>query len=102
MAWIYRPNHPKANENGLVERSQVYEYLENSAPHVISDIIDPIKHMGTGRIIDSKSKFRQDTRASGCVELGNETIKPRPHVKLDSGQRREAIRKSIYELRNKR
>jgi hypothetical protein len=102
MAWIYRPNHPKANANGMVERSQVYQYRENSAPHVISDTMEPVKHMGTGRVMDSKSKFRAETRASGCVEIGNEAIKPRQQIKLDGGQRRDAIRKAIYYLKNRR
>jgi len=102
MPWIYRPNHPKANENGLVERSEVFEGGKNSAPYVISDTMEPTKHMASGRILDSKAKFRAETRATGCVEIGNEAIKPRQQIKLDGGQRREAIRKTIHDLRNKR
>lgn len=73
---------------------------KSSAPFVISDTMEPTKHMGTGRIIDSKAKFRADTKASGCIEIGNEAIKPRIPVKLDGGKRREDIRKAIYDLRN--
>lgn len=73
-----------------------------STVYIISDTMIPLKHMGTGQVIDSKAKYRQATRASGCIELGNEPIKPRVPVKLDSGQRREAIRKTIYDLRNGR
>jgi hypothetical protein len=76
--------------------------IKSDAPYVISDTMAPIKHMGTGQYLDSKSRFRQATRASGCVEIGNETVKPRQPIKLDSGKRREAIRKTIYELRNGR
>lgn len=72
------------------------------APNVISDNMDPTKHMGTGEILDSKAKFRRATKASGCVEIGNEPIKPRAPIKLSSEQRREAIRKAIYDLRNQR
>lgn len=75
---------------------------KSSAPYVISDSMAPTKHMGTGEILDSKAKFRAATRASGCVEIGNETIKNRPPVKLDSGKRRDDIRKAIYDLRNGR
>lgn len=74
---------------------------KSSAPYVISDTMAPTKHMGTGEVLDSKAKFRSATRASGCVEIGNETIKPRATEKLDGGQRREAIRKAIYDLRNR-
>ena len=69
---------------------------------VISDAMPALKHMGTGEVLDSKAKFRDATKASGCVELGNEPIKSRPRIKLDRGQRREHIRKAIYDLRNGR
>lgn len=99
-AWIYRPNHPQANENGMIPRDlDVYE-AKSAAPYVISDTMIPSRHHGTGQVIDSKAKFRQATRASGCVEIGNETIKPRVPEKLNSGQRRDDIRKAIYHLKN--
>lgn len=72
----------------------------SSAPNIISDTMDPLKHMGTGEVLDSKAKYRQATKASGCVEIGNESIKPRVPIKLDSGKRREDIQKTIYHLRN--
>lgn len=102
MSWVYRPNHPKANENGMVERSELGFSPKNSAPYVISDTMEPTKHMASGRVLDSKAKFRSETKAAGCVELGNEPIKARAPIKLDGGQRREAIRKAIYDLKNRR
>lgn len=77
-------------------------HFKSSAPFVISDTMDPTKHMGTGEVLDSKAKFRQATKASGCIEIGTEAIKPRTPIQLDRGQRREAIRKTIYEMRNGR
>lgn len=82
--------------------SKCFRQSKSNAPYVISDTMIPTKHMGTGQVLDSKAKFRAATRASGCIEIGNETIKPRIPEKLDSGKRREAIRKSIYDLRNGR
>jgi len=70
------------------------------APFVISDNMAPAKHMATGQVIDSKAKFRQATKAAGCIELGNEPIKSRAPIPLDRSARREAIKKSIYHLRN--
>lgn len=72
-----------------------------NAPNVISDNMEPTKHHGTGRVIDSKRAFSKETKAIGCVELGNEPIKPRQPILLDRGARREAIRKTIYDLRNR-
>lgn len=101
MRYLYRPKHPQADELGFIP-ADLLEQDISAAPYVISDTMNPTKHMGTGRMIDSKSKFRADTRASGCVEIGNESIKPRQHIPLDRGQRREAIKRTIYELRNGR
>jgi hypothetical protein len=71
---------------------------------VISDIMPETKHMADGQVYTSKAKFREATRAAGCIEVGNETatlLKPRAPVTLDRGQRRDAIKKAIYELRNR-
>jgi hypothetical protein len=45
-------------------------------PYVISDHMEPTKHHATGKVHDSKSQFRRDTKAAGCVEIGNEPIRP--------------------------
>ena len=82
--------------------AKCFRLTKSAAPYVISDTMSPTKHMATGQIFDSKAKFRATTRATGCVEIGSESIKPRAPIKLDGGKRREAIRKSIYELRNGR
>jgi hypothetical protein len=99
--WIYRPNHPQANENGMVPKHLV-GYEPSNAPYVISDNMAPMKHMATGEVMDSKARFRQATRAAGCVEIGNEPIINRAPEKLDGGKRRDDIRKAIYDLRNGR
>lgn len=101
MKFIYRPKHPEADEFGMIDASLVY-YDVGAAPAVISDTMAPIKHMGTGRVLDSKSTFRQDTKTSGCIEIGNEAPKSRVPIQLDRRDRREAIKRSIYELRNGR
>ena len=99
MRYLSRPNHPKADSLGMVEASEV-DFEVKSVVSVISDSMEPARHMGTGRIIDSKSRFRADTKASNCVELGNEPIRPRTPIKLDKRQRVEDIKRSIYQLRN--
>lgn len=80
----------------LVEKSRT----SSEAPYVISDTMDPLRHMGTGKMIDSKSRFRADTKASGCIETGDQPLRPRKPIILDKGQRREAIARAIYDLRN--
>lgn len=75
-------------------------HFKSSAPYIISDTMEPTKHHGTGRMIGSKREFSKETRRAGMVELGNEQIRPRKPAQLDRGQRREAIRRSIWELCN--
>ena len=76
------------------------KYQGAAAPFVISDTMDPLKHHATGAIIDSKSKFRANTKASGCVELGNEPVRSRKPIRLDNRQRRDDIKRAVYNLRN--
>ena len=75
------------------------------AHHVISDEMPPTRHMADGSIQTSKRKFREITKAHGCVEVGDETstlLKPRQQVRLDPRERREAIRAAIHQLQNER
>jgi hypothetical protein len=71
------------------------------APYVIRDEMDATRHMGDGKHYTSKKKFREATRAAGCVEIGNEVQKPRPQVKLDQRKRVDDIRQAIYQLKNR-
>jgi hypothetical protein len=74
------------------------------ASFVISDEMPETRHMADGKYYTSKAKFREATRAAGCVEVGNETstlLKPRKPIELDRNQRREHIRQVINDLRNR-
>jgi hypothetical protein len=56
-----------------------YEEKAKAEVHnIITDEMDPLWHPATGEMIDSKSKFRERTKASGCVEIGDQmhTLKP--------------------------
>lgn len=102
--YVYRPEHPLANENGLVSADLAWEKVSlGSSAHVIRDEMEPTKHMATGEYFTSKAKFRQRTRDMGCVEVGNDaslTRERKPAV-LDRTKRREDIQRAIYELRNR-
>ncbi len=96
--------YPKVFRKGkLVSKSKSKaeaDWRGSAAPYVISDNMDGLKHHGTGKITDSKSQFRRMTKDAGCVEVGNETIKPRKPIPLDRRQRKEDIAKVIYQLKN--
>jgi hypothetical protein len=72
--WTYRPEHPEADEFGFVLKEKLYARPE-SRTYVISDDLGAmLEHHGysDGRKTDSKSKFREWTRAAGLVEKGND------------------------------
>lgn len=80
------------------------EGKHGNASFVISDEMAETRHMADGKTYTSKAKFRQATRAAGCVEIGTETttlLAPRKPVVLDSGKRRDAIRQVIYDLKQR-
>lgn len=74
-----------------------------SAPNVISDTMDATRHMCDGNYYTSKAKFREVTKLHGCIEVGNDPAisRPRKPIPLDRAKRREDIRRTIYELRNR-
>jgi|SRR5581483_151885 len=78
-------------------------FIADAAFHFIRDEMEPTLHMATGRMHTSKARFRADTRATGCVEVGNQKgYGKRQFVpKLDKRQRVEDIKRAIYELRNR-
>jgi hypothetical protein len=110
-SWIV---HPTTGE--LVPRDDYYleKYMETEHLHMTqgnrkvqiyynSDQMELTRHMASGKYFTSKKKFRDETRAYGCIEVGNETkhlTKPRKKIELNKKQRREDIKKSIYQLRN--
>lgn len=101
--YVYRPNHPDADELGMVDKQLTLPFYKDEATHVISDTMDLTRHMADGRYYDSKSEFRKATKATGNIEYGNEIpslLKPRQPIPLDRAQRREDIRRALYEVRN--
>lgn len=89
----------------MVDSSLVYDDVARSrlpCPMVISDIMEPTRHMATNAMMTSKRAFRAMTKASGCIEVGDEPLQPRKPVKMDRKKRRDDIKKSIYNLKNGR
>ncbi len=101
--FVYRPNHPDADENGMVDRGLVgYENIASAAPYVISDIMEPTRHMATGNYFTSKSEFRKETRRSGCVEVGNDSsIMPRPREIIPMPKAGADIKRAIEQLKSR-
>ena len=68
---------------------------------VISDVMDPAKHMGTGVLTDSKSHFRAMTKAIGAIEVGTDPAASRPLPKHEPSMTDivNDVRRSISENR---
>lgn len=107
----HTPGHPLADEKGWVElNDDYYKYLSEvdeekcSSPSIIRDNMDATKHMANGKMYDSKSEFRKATKASGCIEVGNDSSiinpKPRKFIEPNRRERREDIKRAIYQLKN--
>lgn len=116
--YLHKPGHPYADEHGMVEAQDYYthQYMTTEDKRAvignqvielqfISDTMEPTRHMVNGKFYTSKKKFRNETKAHGCIEVGNDYQKkassrlPKP---LDKRQRRDDIKRSIWELRNGR
>ncbi len=67
---------------------------------VIQDSMDPTWHPATGEMIDSKRKFRERTKAAGCVELDGINLNPGP--KPIQVERQDEIGRQIWEEMDRR
>jgi hypothetical protein len=102
--FVHRPDHPDANERGMVDKDLIHDECLGESAYVISDTMEPTKHMATGEYYTSKHKFREQTRRSGCIEVGNETnfmLKPRKKVDPNREERRHHISQAIKYLQSK-
>ncbi len=101
--WIYRPHHPQADEFGMIEPHMLGEVETKPGLYVISDTMDTLKHPGTGRMLDSKSEFRRDTRASGCLEAGTDpSIRhERPRATPTTADYVQDVKRAIEEVRSR-
>lgn len=70
-----------------------------TSPHYISDHMDTTWHPATGDMIDSKSRFREVTKAHGCIEVGNDVQMPKRPVRPESVA--PDVRRAIEQLRSR-
>jgi hypothetical protein len=89
--------------NGELVEKHLAEPLEHAGPafNFISDTMDATQHMANGKWYTSKSEFRKATKAAGCIEVGNEKLKPFKPIPLDRRKRAMDIKRAIEELRSR-
>jgi hypothetical protein len=118
--YLYKPECPIADEKGMVEKGEYYYWksfhseskwmMDGNKPvyiQYISDEMPPLRHMARqndGYLYTSKKKFRDETRARGCIEIGNECatlLKPRKPKLPDKKERIEKIKHVIETLKSR-
>jgi len=83
----------------LVDRATAPPRDSGPVRGVISDTMQAMRHPITQKIMDSKSKFRAETRAHGCVEVGNDIQRDTRRMEgFDSSSRKQDIARAIAEL----
>lgn len=70
MSLVYRPGHPSASENGMVDRAIAGQRSSSKSPHVISDIEPFQTQDGVG--IGSREALREYERVNGVRQVGND------------------------------
>ncbi len=85
-----------ADMDAVIERGSNYFEERPQGPNVISDDlgagVNGLRHMPSGRMLDSKSAHRKENRARGLYELGNDRIDRQPKPTTDYGREtRDAV-----------
>jgi hypothetical protein len=82
-------------------RRRASNFEEKAGYYVQSDSLDKaLAHPVTGKVHDSKSTFRRDTRNSGCVEVGNDKPRFAPTM-ADMTRGLPTVQQQLYEALNK-
>jgi len=83
----------------LVDRDTASPRHSKPVRGVISDEMPAMRHPITQKLMDSKSRFRAETRAHGCVEVGNDVQRDTRRMEgFDSSSRKADIARAIQEL----
>lgn len=67
-------------------------------PYIVRDTMDHMMHPATGEMMDSKSRFREVTRAHGLVEVGNDYVTNLTKPPLSRAERKRDIADAIRQL----
>lgn len=77
MSLVYRPGHPHANENGMVEANIAGPRMKDAkrSPYLISDI-QPFRSPIDQTWITSRAQVREHERKHGVRQVGNDIPPP--------------------------
>ena len=99
---LYRPNHPQANENGMVPKHLAPpKIVADKAKHSVMSDIEPYRSVaadvnGDRTVIGGRRQHREFLRRNGYTEVGTEFV-PSRHEELSRADRIADIRRSLGE-----
>lgn len=67
----------------------------NVFPAIHRDVMQPAIHPATGQTLESKSRFREVTKANGLVEVGTDSLTSRNPPRESRQSRKQDIAKAI-------
>jgi hypothetical protein len=112
MKFYYRPNHPKASENGFVSEEDVGESEAPralDAPIMVDRFYEGLSHTQDGKTFDigSRKKHRDFMREHGLTTIDDfkgtwekkaeQRRDVREHLKMPSKSRREVLARALYQ-----
>ena len=68
MSFVYRPDHPRADEFGMVPKAIAGERGSNKRSFNALPDFDEYVSPASGKLISDRAARREDLKASGCVE----------------------------------
>jgi len=71
----------------IIPKSEAEPIERTAAPHIISDYLPDLVHPSTGKRMDSKSRFRAETRARGLTEVGTEQLRDTRRIEMPDMKR---------------
>ena len=67
-------------------------------PYIVRDSMEHAMHPATGEMMDSKSRFREVTRAHGLVEVGNDWRTSQTKPRLTRADRKRDIAAAMEQI----
>lgn len=69
MSWVYRPDHPQANKNGMVDRDLAGPRTTTQKSIYIMSDLPGYKSVASGKWVDGRRDRREDLKRAGCREV---------------------------------
>lgn len=97
-SYVFDPASGEVIERGaFLARQPLPKRSHLPTPMIATDTMEATQHPCDGRFYTSKSRFRAETRAHGCIEVGNDParLRPKSKTKPDTTSNRAALERAL-------